>query len=230
MHRYFAEALATFFLVFLGTFFLTQSFGYVWLIAIGFGISLATVYYFFQQSSGAHANPAVSVGMWLHGNLSTHDVPAYLIAQFSGAVAAGILLIAVVGGGYIGETMYHISPLPAFVLETVCTFVLAGTYIVATSKVQSPLRRAMLLGGVFTLLHVITIPLSGGGFNPARSIAPLVVAIKPDASVQVGVFVASSFLGGTLAGVLLRGRFAPPEQEVDEEAPTMTPVMEGQEI
>lgn len=204
MHKYIAETLGTFLLVFIGTLTFTQSGGNTIIIALGFGIALFVVIGLFGSLSGAHANPAVSFGAWFGGKLSTHDIVPYWVAQGIGAVGASLLVSFIVGSNRpIGETTFgNMAPHSALLLETALTFVFVSVVLAMS---QSKRRNAAFaIAGTLAVVHLAGVPLTGASVNPIRSIAPVVVAADPQAAVQLWVYVVGPLLGGMLAGVLAK--------------------------
>jgi glycerol uptake facilitator-like aquaporin len=152
-------------------------------------------------------NPAVSLGAWIRGDLSSHDVLPYIIAQFFGAIAGSIILFLLVGRGHsLGEVLLPPeSPLTffqAFIVEGALSFFFVASVLLVRDLPTK--KAACVVGGVLFLVHLLALPLSGGGLNPARAIAPVVVSAEPAASALLWIFVSGPFLGGMIAGFLLR--------------------------
>jgi aquaporin Z len=128
--------------------------------------------------SGAHINPAVTVGLWSIGRFPTRDVLPYVIAQCVGAVAAAGFLRWVLGPiANLGATLPEV-PLPqAFAVEMgysgLLAFVIMG---VATDEKSPPAVAPFAIGATVGAGALVTGPLTGGSFNPARSLGPAVVS------------------------------------------------------
>lgn len=220
--KYLAEGIGTFVLVFLGTLAAVTSQGNVMVTALVFGCTLAVLSAVFGPLSGAHVNPAVSLGAWLGGTLSTSDVVPYWISQFLGGVCGSLALRMMLGAGQPlgGTTFTMLTPLTALLLEGVLTFLFVSTVLCVQAKDEKlePEHAALLIGGAFLVLHLVAIPLTGAAhesltvfgymasLNPARSIAPVVVGANALAASQLWVYVLGPFIGGALAGILLRVR------------------------
>lgn len=207
MHKYLAEALGTFLLVFLGTLAVSSSQGDVLGVSLVFGVTLAFLVALIGPVSGGHFNPAVSLGAWLRGALSTSDIVPYWIAQFFGAIAASFLLFLHVGKGQpLGETVFvHLPFSHAFLLEMVLTsFFVSVILTVSAQRTMAVHKKALLIGGTLFILHLIAMPLTGAGLNPARSIAPVMIGADPLAAKELWVYVVGQFLGGAFAGVVAR--------------------------
>ncbi len=204
MKKYLTETLGTFLLVFLGTYSITQFSGNTLLISVNFAVALFLIYLIFSRISGAHVNPAVSVGAWISGRLSTHDIPAYLIAQFIGAIVASGAVFMIVKEGSIGETVFQASTSTAFIIEAICTFILVITYVLAAERIRSAFLRAIIIAALYFVIHYIALPLTGAGVNPARSVAPVVIAANPMAAKQIWVYVMGPFVGAGIAGIAIK--------------------------
>jgi aquaporin Z len=136
-------------------------------VALAFGLSLLVAAYAVGHLSGAHVNPAVSVGIAAAGRLPWRELPGYVVAQLVGAiVASGVLWVVATGrpnadpaaAGFATNGWGAFSPggfgfTAAFVTEVVLTFILVFT-ILATTNPQAPLALAgVAIGGVLALVH-----------------------------------------------------------------------------
>jgi MIP family channel proteins len=150
------------------------------------GIVLAIVVASLGHVSGAHLNPAVTLGLAANRLFPWRFVPAYLIAQFVGAVGA-----ALVAWGFYGDTARRVAHLgatypdpgvsvgSAFAVEAVVTFMLVLVVIsVATDSRAQTGAAAMAIGAALAAAILISGPLTGAGVNPARAIGPMIVAGK----------------------------------------------------
>ena len=152
-------------------------------VALAFGLSVLTMAYALGGLSGAHFNPAVSVGLWVAGRFPGRDVPAYAAAQVAGALLAGGVLYAIAAGapgfspaaGFAANGYGAHSPggyaLPSAAL---CELVLTCGFLLVimgvTDKQRAPARFGPLaLGLALTLIHLISIPVTNTSVNPARS-------------------------------------------------------------
>lgn len=208
MRKYIAEGVGTFLLVFIGTLAAAKSQGDALIIALAFGGTLAMVVALLGAVSDElwvpHVNPAVSLGAWFHGSLSSHDLVPYWIAQFMGAIAGSASVLVVVGGGLsLGETTFtRVTSEGAFIVEAVLTLIFVSIVLLVGKKTLK--QTALLIGGAFFIAHLVAVPLTGAGLNPARSMAPLVFSEHTLALQQLWVYVAGPFLGGAVAGILAR--------------------------
>jgi aquaporin Z len=174
------------------------------------GLMVMAMILFMGRVSGAHFNPAVSIAFALRGDFPWRRVPAYIVAQFVGAVLAVLFLQAVIGSSasngatYPAQTTTHVA---AFLMEAVLTFGLVSVILGTASGAQNVgIIGALGVGGYIALAGLWASPLSGASMNPIRSLAPDLVANDFTA---YWVYLAGPLLGASLAVVaayLLRGR------------------------
>jgi aquaporin Z len=134
---------------------------------------------FMGAVSGAHLNPAVSVAFALRGDFPWQRVPAYVVSQFAGAVAATLLLWALIGKhGSAGMTLPGpgVSTLTALLFEMVLTVGLVSTILGTASGAQQvgPFA-AIAVGSYIALAGLWGAPISSASMNPARSLGPALV-------------------------------------------------------
>jgi MIP family channel proteins len=182
MRRCVVEALGTFALVVIGcgasvVSKSTHAFDHAG-VAMGFGAAVALIVAASGHSSGAHVNPAVTLGFWSLRRFPGRDVLPYIAAQCIGAIAASYLLAWIMGtGGGFGETVPSISVARAFVVEAgysgLLAFVIMG---VATEPNTPPAIAPFAIGVTVFAGALVTGPLTGGSFNPARSLGPALVS------------------------------------------------------
>lgn len=168
------------------------------------GLLVMAVILFMGAVSGAHLNPAVSIGFALRGDFPWRRVPGYVLAQFVGAVAACAMLRALLGDyGMLGATDpgRHVSDAQAFGIEAVLTMGLVSTILGTASRAQNvgPLS-AVGVGGYIALAGLWASPISGASMNPARSFGPDLVTAGFDHYLP--------YLGGPLVGAVAAVVFA----------------------
>jgi aquaporin Z len=183
--RLFSELLGTFFLVLVavGGGMVNARFGgnavpYTALV-VAPALMVAAIILFMGTVSGAHLNPAVSVAFAARGDFPWKRVPAYIIAQFLGAVLATLLLWALIGKqGSAGLTLpgHGISTGIALVWELILTTGLVSVILGTASGAQQigPLA-AVGVGSYIALAGLWGSPVSGASMNPARSLGPALV-------------------------------------------------------
>jgi aquaporin Z len=182
-------------------------------IALAFGLTVLTGVYAFGHVSGAHFNPAVSVGLATAGRFSWRDVPWYAFSQLVGATAAGVVLLTIASGrsgfdakasgfatnGYAERSPGGYSLLAVMVTELVLTAFFLFVILGATSKRVAAGFSGLAIGLALTVIHLVSIPVSNTSVNPARSLGVAWFA-GGDALGQVWVFIVVPVIGAAIAG------------------------------
>jgi aquaporin Z len=168
------------------------------------GLMVMAIILFMGAVSGAHLNPAVTVAFTLRGDFPVRRVAPYIIAQFTGAVLATLVLIGVVGKqGTAGLTLPGpgISTGLAMAWEVLLTTGLASVILgTASGAQQIGAMAAIGVGGYIALAGLVGAPVSGASMNPARSLGPALV---------LGNWASWwAYLAGPLIGVLTAVVFA----------------------
>ena len=147
-------------------------------IALTFGLVVLVMIYTFGDISGAHLNPAVTVGFWAARRMSVAQVPVYISSQVIGAVAASAALRALFPQSkLLGATLPAGSDGQSLLLEMILTFLLMLTILnVSTGAKEKGITAGIAVGGLIGLEAMFAGPISGASMNPARSIAPALVA------------------------------------------------------
>ncbi len=143
------------------------------------GLMVTAVILFMGTVSGAHLNPAVTVAFAARGNFPWKRVPAYIVAQFAGAVLATLLLWALIGKqGSAGLTLpgHGISTTTAMLWELILTAGLVSVILGTASGAQQigPFA-AIAVGSYIALAGLWGAPVSGASMNPVRSLGPALV-------------------------------------------------------
>ena len=185
-------------------------------VSLAFGLTVLTMAYALGHVSGAHFNPAVSVGLWAGGRFPARDLIPYILAQVLGGIAgAGILYVIANGhagfdmaGGFAANGYGDHSPgkytLAACALtEVVLTFgflfVILGSTHGNAPKGFAPIA----IGLCLTLIHLVSIPVTNTSVNPARSLGPALFE-GGWALQQLWLFWVAPIAGAILAGVVYR--------------------------
>ena len=178
--RYAAEAIGTFTLVAVGpgaamVAASTQAFGHTG-VALAFGLVITFVVATTGHLGGAHINPAVTIAFWSIRRFPGRDVVPYVVAQCAGAIIASFGLLYVLRPvGNLGATVPTISLGRAFAVELVYSAILAFVIMGVATDERSPAGVApFALGATVFAGALVTGPLTGGSFNPARSLGPAV--------------------------------------------------------
>ena len=185
-------------------------------VALAFGLTVVTGAYAFGHISGAHFNPAVTLGVWACGRFPGADVVPYWIAQVAGALVAGAVLFAIASGtagfeasagfasnGYGEHSPQGYSLLAAHICETVMTFMFLLVILGATSAAAPPGFAPLAIGLALTIIHLVSIPVTNTSVNPARSTG--VAVFQGGWAVgQLWAFWLAPFVGALLAGFTYR--------------------------
>ena len=181
--RFISEIIATFSLVFCGTGamvindFTGGTVTHVG-VAITFGLIVMGMIYAFGDISGAHMNPAVTLGFAYAKKFPWKEVPAYVLAQLIGAcLASGVLLYLFPESQTLGATLPGLPVMKVFILEIILSFFLMVVIInVSTGSKEIGVIAGIAIGSVVLLEAMFAGPVTGASMNPARSIAPAVVS------------------------------------------------------
>lgn len=181
--RLISEIIATFALVFCGTGamvindFTGGTVTHVG-VAITFGLIVMGMIYAFGDISGAHMNPAVTIGFAYAKKFPWKEVPAYVLAQLIGAfLASGLLLYLFPESQTLGATLPGLSAMKVFIFEIILTFFLMVVIInVSTGSKEIGVVAGIAIGSIVLLEAMFAGPITGASMNPARSIAPAVVS------------------------------------------------------
>lgn len=146
-------------------------------ISFAFGIIVSSVIYIFGSISGAHINPAITIALLIAKLTSKIDAIFYISAQISGAFLASFLLQVMFPENLtLGATVPSGEILPSFLIELILTFFLILTVFGVTSKKEFSSITGLIIGLLVTAIILFAGPISGGSFNPARSMAPAIVS------------------------------------------------------
>jgi MIP family channel proteins len=176
-------------------------------VALTFGLIIMVMIYAVGHISGAHFNPAVTLGFAVGRHFPWPLVPRYWAAQLVGGLAASLLLRALFGPvAHLGATLPAGSAMQSFALETVLTAILMFVITsVATDTRAVGQAAAIAIGGTIGLEALFAGPISGASMNPARSLAPAIVSWTWN---DQWLYVAGPALGaviGVLAYQVVRG-------------------------
>ncbi|MDB6020305.1 MAG: aqpZ2 2 [Pedosphaera sp.] len=183
MKKYFAEMLGTFALVFAGTgaIVINETTGGTIThvgVALTFGLIVLAMIYTVGDISGAHLNPAVTLGFWAARRFPAASIPPYLASQCAGAfLASGLLRFLFPQNQMLGATQPAGSAMQSFVLEWVLTALLMFVILnVSTGAKEKSITAGIAVGAVIGLEALFAGPICGASMNPARSLAPALVS------------------------------------------------------
>ncbi|MBC7992018.1 MAG: aquaporin Z [Rhizobacter sp.] len=185
-------------------------------VSFAFGLTVLTMAYTIGHISGCHLNPAVSIGLVAGGRFKAGDLPAYIIAQVIGAVAAAAVLYFIASGkagfslagglasnGYEAHSPGGYSLAAAFVAEVVLTAFFLLIIMGSTDKRAPAGFAPIAIGLTLTLIHLISIPVTNTSVNPARSTGPALI-VGDWALSQLWLFWVAPIIGAVMGGVLYR--------------------------
>ncbi|MDN5757442.1 MAG: aquaporin [Tomitella sp.] len=238
--KLFAEGLGTALLVFVGVGVATLSFGFemtggsqsagIVATALAFGLIMLIMAYAIGPISGAHINPAVTLGFVVSGRMRMTEAVGYWIAQIAGGIiGAGVLrgIFATTdtystdsvglgtNGWGEGVSMIGVDWVGAFFAEVVLTFIFVAVVLAVTSKFGSTVASGLAIGFALATVHLVGVAITGTSVNPARSIGPAIFA-GGDSLNQLWLFVVAPLVGAALAAVAVWILY--PEQDEPEEA------------
>ncbi len=180
-------------------------------IALTFGLVVMTMVYTVGNVSGAHWNPAVTLGLWVAQRIPRRDVLPFIAAQVAGALRASLLLFTMFPHHPTpGATIPFGPPWHSFILEVILEVGLTGVlvWVILEMPVTEPVVRALsgiVVGGVIALEALFAGPISGASMNPTRSLAPALVSGNLK---DLWIYMAARILG-TLFAVPVCGSIRP---------------------
>ena len=203
MRRLLAEFLGTFALIFAGTGAIVIneiSGGAITHLGISmvFGLVTMVIIYTIGDVSGAHLNPAVTLGFAAAERLPWRYVPGYMIAQLGGAFAAsGTLKLLFTEHATLGATLPSGSASQSFLLEVILTAILMFVILsVTVGAKEKGITAGLAIGATVAFEAAFAGPISGASMNPARSLAP---AIMSGNFQHLWLYPAATILGALIA-------------------------------
>ena len=172
-------------------------------VALTFGLVVLAMIYTFGDISGAHLNPAVTLGFYVSGRMDGREVMPYLGAQIVGALlASGVMKLLFPEHPTLGATLPAGSALQSFVLEFILTAVLMLVILsVSTGAKEKGITAGIAIGSVIALEALFAGPICGASMNPARSLAPAIWAGRLQ---EVWIYLVAPTLGAMSAKYLCR--------------------------
>ena len=183
-------------------------------VSLAFGLTVLTIVYSLGHVSGAHLNPAVSIGLWIGGRFSTKELLPYIVAQILGGIAAAFVLYIIVTGngstignfaanGYGDHSPGKYNLVSALVTEIVMTFMFLIIILGATDKRAPAGFAGLAIGLGLTLVHLFSVPVTNASVNPARSISQALF-VGGWAMEQLWLFIVAPIIGAILAGLVYK--------------------------
>jgi len=223
MKKLFAEFIGTFWLVFGGCGSAIFAAGYPNFgigstgVALAFGLTVMTMAFAVGAVSGAHFNPAVTLGLWAGGRFAAKSILGYVIAQVLGGIVAAATLFLIVSGksdfisveGFAANGYEDLSPggfsmVSVFITEFVTTAFFIIIILGSTGRKATKKFAPIAIGLALTLIHLISIPISNTSVNPARSTGQVFFAEGGDYMGQLWLFWLAPIAGAIVAGLVCR--------------------------
>ncbi|MGA9058077.1 MAG: aquaporin [Terriglobia bacterium] len=222
MKKYVAEFIGTFTLVLFGcgtAVVSDQAVGHLG-IAFAFGFALLAMCYGIGPVSGCHVNPAVSLGVFAAGRMSSKDLGGYIVAQLLGGIAAAGVLAVIANGllaGYdvgangLGQNGWGEGYQAGYALSSAVVFEFVATLIfviviLASTQTGAPTQMAGLAIGItLVVIHIFGINITGVSVNPARSLGPA-IWVGGKAISQVWMFLLVPSIAGIASGAIYRSK------------------------
>lgn len=220
MKKSLAEFIGTFWLVFggCGSALLAAGFPNVGIgllgVSLAFGLTVVTIAYSLGHISGAHLNPAVTIGLWIGGRFEAKGVLPYIISQVAGGILAATVLYFIVTGngsnigsfaanGYGEHSPGNYSLVAAILTEFVMTFMFLIVILGATDERAPKGFAGLAIGLALTLIHLVSIPVTNTSVNPARSISQALF-VGDWALSQLWLFIVIPIAGAIAAGLVYK--------------------------
>ena len=220
--KFTAELIGTFLLVLGGcgtAIFAGHAVGFLG-VAIAFGLTVVAMAYGIGHISGAHLNPAVSVGAFVAGRMNSKDLALYIVAQVLGGIIAASALAFILkscnlelgtfaangyGEFFAGAANYlQTNAVGAFLIEFLLTFIFLIVILGSTDGRAPKGFAGLAIGLTLVLIHLISIPLTNTSVNPARSISQAIFSENALALPQLWLFIVAPIAGAALAGIVYK--------------------------
>jgi len=183
-------------------------------VSLAFGLTVLTIAYSLGHISGAHLNPAVTIGLWAGGRVNGKTILPYVTSQILGAIAAAAVLYLIVTGngsdigsfaanGYGEHSPGGYGLLAAIICEFVMTFMFLIVILGATDEKAPKGFAGVAIGLALTLIHLVSIPVTNTSVNPARSISQAIF-VGDWAICQLWLFILIPILGAIAAGFVYK--------------------------
>jgi MIP family channel proteins len=185
-------------------------------IAFAHGLTVMAFAFAHGNLSGAHFNPAVTIGVLSVGAISVQDAVGYIVSQLAGGVAGAFLLLVVLGSASTGlgapqlasgltlgvTTTLTITPAAGFALEAVLAFFLVTVVLNTAVAGRAGLLAPFAIGMTLTLNIIMGGALTGAAFNPARALGPMIAAGK---LANTWLYVLAPIVGAIIAACVYAG-------------------------
>lgn len=188
--------------------------------ALAFGLAMLILAYALGPISGAHVNPAVTIGFVASGRMRVIEGIGYWVAQCVGAIVGAAALYGIFrssplyspaktglgADGWGSHSLIGIGWGGAFAAEAVLTFIFVLVVLTVTSQIRHAAASSLAIGLALGAVHLLGVPITGTGVNPARSLGPALL-LGGDALAQLWLFLAAPLVGGIVAALVQRYLF-----------------------
>jgi MIP family channel proteins len=203
-------------------------------IALAPGLTIMVFVFAYGNVSGAHMNPAVTVGVLAAGGMSVVDAVGYIIAQVVAGIVAALALSAVLGGVATGLgtpalahelalgtiTTVTITPAAGFAIEALLAFFLITTVLSTAIAGPAGNLTSLAIGMTVTVDIIMGGPLTGAAFNPARALGPMIVTGKLE---HAWLYVLAPLVGAIVAALVHLALARLTRQRTKAAVPASTP-------
>jgi MIP family channel proteins len=194
-------------------------------VALSFGLALIALVFSLGHISGAHFNPAVTIGLAITGKFPLKYSPFYILGQLGGAILASLTVLYMFGSkaktlAFLGATVPQkgVNGWRVVVIEAIVTFLLMMVIMAIATDSRSPKAAAGTAIG-FTLAVGILIagPITGGALNPARALGPMIISGK---YTDFWAYILGPLVGAILAAIIYSRLLVEAEEpsEAEQEA------------
>ncbi|XP_050304246.1 aquaporin AQPAe.a isoform X2 [Anthonomus grandis grandis] len=203
-----AEFLGTLILVFIGCAACVNMGANLVSIALTFGLVIATLVQVIGHISGCHINPAVTISLFVTGDINLIRSLLYILVQCIGAIAGAALLHALLPSDLVGSlgmttVSKDLTPLTGLLFEFVYTFLLLFVIHAVCDPRRKDIKGSipLAIGLAIAAVHLSGVPFTGSSVNPARSLGPCVIMNSWD---DHWIYWVGPILGGILAGIIYK--------------------------
>lgn len=172
--------------------------------SLAFGLSVVAMAYAIGGISGCHINPAITLGVWMSKRMSSKDALMYMLFQVIGGFIGAAILYALAPESGLGANAVQpgITMYGAIIAEVVFTFIFVLVVLGTTDAEKGAGNLAGLaIGLTLVLVHLVCIHYTGTSVNPARSIAPAILA-GGQALADLWIFIVAPFVGAALSAIV----------------------------
>lgn len=206
--RYFIEFIGTFFLVFVGCGAMvidTQTGGEITHVGVAmcWGLIVMILIYAIGDISGAHLNPAVTIGFYIAKRFDVKEIMPYVLAQLCGALLASASLRTLFPfNDTLGASLPAGLWQQSFIFEVLLTFLLMFVILnVSTGAKERGITAGAAIGATVGMEAMFAGPICGASMNPARSIGPAILSGHTE---YLWIYIFATIIGAILAVLIFK--------------------------